>query len=439
MGVRINLLKESPLRPKDTSSPIEVAPRSAAALPFSTPNMVGDILLSSFHSEDLVGKIWKETVELVSTNFTNGTKQKLADAFNVLIVKGLIEVGEGSFQDNLTHNLQVARLLAKWGCEPDVVIAGLLTEVPMENVTSFFDEHIVDLLKRKENLSREELQLTGNTQSERNDCRNRLIASEDNPNVHLLKAADEYITLFNPARKTKAKRIAMHALYVTSVLLKLLKKEEFAYNMEEIAFHHAYPEEYDRWEGTLAELNGKKDKKNMLEMLDALCKDISSYLIKNGIKNTFQKRIKRHYALWVNEEQKKKGEDITRDANQIRFIIEMDDEEIKQWETDNKDPIWIFIATIAKDYFVAQGWITNPERDDRNYIANPKTNGYRSYHVSFEREKRNFPISFQLRSRKMHEQAERGKAAHWRYKEKDIKRASFEEERRYLAGDSRKK
>lgn len=192
----------------------------------------------------------------------------------------------------------------------------------------------------------------------------------------------------------RRKRIAIESLEVYAPIAMRLGMADFHVELEDQSFKHAFPEEYKR----VSELVGEKYRVRE-GYLDEVAKKIKEKLDAAGIKSivSLQARTKHLYSIY-------------------RKLIKYD------WDINR---IWdIFairiIADNIPDCYAALGVIHSlwkPVKDRiKDYIAQPKPNGYRSIHTTVFCDDGEF-VEFQIRTKEMHEEAQHGIAAHWRYDE----------------------
>jgi len=190
----------------------------------------------------------------------------------------------------------------------------------------------------------------------------------------------------------RRKRIAIESLEVYAPIAKRLGMANLHVELEDMAFKHALPEEYKK----VAELVGNKYSSRE-GYLDRVAEKIKERLDAAGIKSiiSMQARTKHFFSLY-------------------RKLIKYD------WDINH---IWdIFAARIIAenipDCYAALGVIHSiwkPVKGRiKDYISQPKPNGYRSLHTTVFCDESEF-VEFQIRTQEMHEEAQFGIAAHWRY------------------------
>ncbi len=173
-------------------------------------------------------------------------------------------------------------------------------------------------------------------------------------------------------------------------------------NLEDLAFPYVYPKEY-AWVKKEAENKLKIEKK----FIDKIKKVVQKELQEEGIEHvSIHGRIKHLYSLY------RKLLTKDRDINRIYDLIAL------RVVVKDVPECYKVLGLIHKKWKPLKGRI-------KDYIAQPKPNGYQSLHTTVFAKKGKI-VEFQIRDKKMHELAEFGIAAHWQYKDSDIKKITRE-------------
>jgi len=195
--------------------------------------------------------------------------------------------------------------------------------------------------------------------------------------------------------KEKQKRIAVETLEIFAPLSNRLGMGEFKGELEDLSFAYIYPDDYKKLTETL---KGKREEreKDLIKVKNELNKELQ----KNDIKNfKMDSRIKHLYSLF----KKLQTPEVNMNLDKIYDLI----------------AIRIVVKTIEDCYkilgIIHKLWRPLPGRI-KDYIATPKPNGYQSLHTTvFATD--GLIIEIQIRTEKMHKEAENGIAAHWAYTE----------------------
>ncbi len=338
-----------------------------------------------------------------------------------------------------THCLAVAQILADLRVPPEVVAAGLLhdtvedTEVTLEDIRRDFGETVaklVDGVTKLTNLPRvssgdpragSENETDGNGSDYRPAAlgRNRDIVTEtlrktflamgEDVRVILIKLADRLHNMrtlgFMPDEKRK--RIAQQTLDIFAPLASRLGIWQIKWELEDLAFRHVNPEKYKEIAEQLAERRPDRE-----ATIAAIVDKLRQVLAEHHIHGEVTGRPKHIYSIYKKMQKKGKSFDMVRDVRGVRLIV---------------PDIPACYATLG---LIHTQWRPIPGEFD-DYIAAPKDNFYRSLHTAVIYDDGR-PLEVQIRTQEMHQNAEYGIAAHWRYKEGAARDKSFEEQINWL-------
>ncbi|MGB9835328.1 MAG: RelA/SpoT family protein [Candidatus Saccharicenans sp.] len=298
----------------------------------------------------------------------------------------------------LSHPLEVTNILADMNLDLTTLVAGLLHDVPedtdvtIQEIRENFGKEVADLVEGVTKIARVEDATPEETRAE--TIRKIILAMTDDLRVIFIKLADRWHNLktlhFLP--EDKQKRIAQETLEIYAPIANRLGMGKIRAELEDLSFRYVEPDEYFRMVA-LVEPELKKGEKE----LKKLKKEMEQVLKENGIPAEIQSRIKRLYSIYTKMKRKGVGFDQVYDFLALRII------------TDSVKNCYAALGIIH------QRWPHLPQRF-RDFIAMPKPNLYQSLHTTIITEnKQTFEI--QIRTREMHELAENGIAAHWKYKE----------------------
>jgi len=298
----------------------------------------------------------------------------------------------------INHCLAVASALADWKLDTTSILAGLLhdvvedTNVSLEKLEKEFSHEVALLVEGVTNVG--EIKLRGEKKEEFvENLRKMLLVMAKDLRVILIKLADRYHNMqtlqFLP--KEKQLRIARETLEVYAPLSERLGIGEMKGKLEDLAFPYVYPKDY-QWLKELAEPYYYEAEVYIQEAV----KQIEKKLAAEKIKAEIYGRAKHFYSLWT----KLLRPEIDKDIEKVHDLM----------------ALRIIVKTV-RDCYAALGivhklWKPVPHEGVRDFIAQPKPNGYRSIHTTvFGPAGKIFEI--QIRTRQMHEEAENGIAAHW--------------------------
>ncbi|MCS6804753.1 MAG: bifunctional (p)ppGpp synthetase/guanosine-3',5'-bis(diphosphate) 3'-pyrophosphohydrolase [Acidobacteriota bacterium] len=299
----------------------------------------------------------------------------------------------------LVHPLEVAYMLAEMKLDVVCVATGLLhdvvedTNTTVEEIERYFGPdiaHLVDGLTKLGQLNYETKQ-----QRQAESMRKMLLAMTDDIRIILVKLADRLNNMRTLTHLSREKqvRIAQETLEVYAPIAHRLGMGRIRGELEDLAFRYLHPEDYQRIRDALS-----KRRQGLESALDTIKKKISTQLTENSVPYVdVQGRVKRLYSIYL----KMKRQKIT--LEQIYDLI----------------AIRIITSTV-RDCYAALGvihthWTPVPGRF-KDWVATPRENMYQSIHTSVIAEGGQ-AFEVQIRTEEMHQIAEEGIAAHWKYKE----------------------
>ncbi len=329
----------------------------------------------------------------------------------------------------ITHCLAVANILADLRVPPDVVVAGLLhdtvedTAVTLDDIRQDFGDTVaalVDGVTKLTNLPRvsrgdqhiDEAVTGGNgkeskdaehqpTSSKRREelvsetLRKTFLAMGDDVRVVLIKLADRLHNMrtLGAMPETKRKRIAKQTLDIFAPLANRLGIWQIKWELEDLAFRHVNPEKYKEIAEQLSERRPDRE-----EQIESIKSKLTNLLEANNIHTVeISGRPKHIYSIFTKMSKKGKPFDLVRDVRAVRILV------------PDVPSCYAALGVIHTTWRPIPG-----EFDD--YIAAPKDNFYQSLHTAVIYDDKR-PLEVQIRTLEMHQNAEYGIAAHWRYKE----------------------
>ncbi|HET8575116.1 MAG TPA: RelA/SpoT family protein [Candidatus Paceibacterota bacterium] len=296
------------------------------------------------------------------------------------------------------HVYATALNLAGFGADAETIAAGFLhdtledTETTKEELRDLFGEKILFLVEGVTKLGTYRYQgVKRHTES----LRKLFIASSKDIRVLIIKFADRLhnVSTLRYVRKDKQKRIAMETLEIYAPLANRLGMGKLKGELEEYSFPFAYPEEYEEVKKLL-----KQKSKAGEKPLQKVYRTLKQKLAEDGLKDAqTSKRIKGVYSLYKKLLRHDMDIDKVYDLIAIRVIVNS-------------------VEDCYRVLGIVHGlWRPLPGRI-KDYIATPKPNGYQSIHTNIFIGDGGV-IEIQIRTQKMHEEAEYGIASHTLYKE----------------------
>tara|TARA_Y100000590_G_scaffold369760_1_gene431204 strand:+ start:12057 stop:13799 length:1743 start_codon:yes stop_codon:yes gene_type:complete len=298
----------------------------------------------------------------------------------------------------LIHPVAVADILSDLKLDSATIATGLLhdtiedTKATYSTVKKEFGTEVADLVDGVTKISQLEGRVVQNSKAE--NFRKLILATSKDIRVLLVKIADRLHnmrTLNSIPDPLKRERIAKETMEIYAPLSDRMGMNRIRDELEDLSFKELNPEPRNLIVERLS-LN-KKDRENNFIQISKIFEDI---LKKNGILSKIIGREKTPFSIWRKMQSKRVSLEQLTDVNGFRIIVN-DIETCYQ-------VLGIFHSN----------WSTIPGRF-KDYISTPKINNYKSIHTSIIGPKKE-RVEIQIRTREMHEFAERGIASHWLYK-----------------------
>ncbi len=308
----------------------------------------------------------------------------------------------------IIHPLAVAANTIEWGMDIDTVIAAVLhdtvEDTPMElaEIENIFGRDVAFLVDgvTKVSAARSGMQsIDSYLPSTKDNLTKLMLAVGQDIRVIIIKLADRLHNMQTLQYKSreKQKKIARETMEVFAPLADRLNMGRVRVQLEELAFEYLSPKDFNRTK-TLLESRIKKSERRLAKTR----RIVEEHLYSEGIEFTMDGRIKSVYSLY-------KKLDRVGDIEKIYDII----------------ALRIIVGDIDDCYLVMgelHRLFTPQFERIKDYIAQPKMNGYQSLHTTVETPDGNI-VEFQVRTAAMHDYAERGLAASFHYNEQKMTEA----------------
>ncbi len=309
----------------------------------------------------------------------------------------LRESGDPYFQ----HPLEVAHIITQMHLDTQSVITALLhdtvedTILTLEDISREFSPEIATLVDGVTKLTKLEFQAEHVRQAE--NFRKLLIAMSDDIRVLLVKLADRLHnmrTIDFVKSSEKRVRIALETMEIYGPLAERIGMQELKLELQDVAFRILHPDVRDSIIKRLSTINSHGDK-----MIEDIIHEMQETLNKARLVAKVSGRQKTPYSVWMKMKHKNVGFDQLSDLIAFRVVI----------NTNDNLECYRALGIIHAAY-------KNIPESFQDFISTPKNNGYQSLHtiVVGPMQKR---IEIQIRTTEMHDIAELGVAAHWRYKQ----------------------
>ncbi|MBN1168687.1 bifunctional (p)ppGpp synthetase/guanosine-3',5'-bis(diphosphate) 3'-pyrophosphohydrolase [Candidatus Woesebacteria bacterium] len=301
-----------------------------------------------------------------------------------------------------SHPLFSALILSEWKVDTDSIVAAFLHDTiedggaKREDIVKDFGEDVAALVDGVTKVSDIRLKQEKKDETLEN-LRKLLLVMAKDLRVVLVKLADRLHNMrtLYALPEDKQKLIARETLEIYAPLAERLGIGEVKGQLEDLAFRYVYPQEYEK---ILKDSETYYEKSE--EVIKKMKKQLGRILKKNNVQAKIHARKKHYYSLWKKLERK----EIQWDFTQIHDIVAL------RIITKDVSDCYLALGIVHKLYKPI------PHLGVSDFIAQPKPNGYQSIHTKvFGPEGK--PVEVQIRTQKMHEQADYGFAAHWAYSE----------------------
>ena len=304
----------------------------------------------------------------------------------------------------IMHPLAVAQIVSKEiGLGSTSICAALLhdvvedTDYTIEDIKNLFGQKIADIVNGLTKISGGVFGVQASEQAE--NFKKLLLTMSEDIRVILIKIADRLHNMrtLEFMQVNKQYKIAGETLYIYAPIAYRLGLSKIKTELENLSFKYEHPEEYARIEKKIEKTQRERDIL-YAEFTQPICEQLDNM----GFDYHIIGRVKSPYSIW-NKMQKKHVafEDIF-DILAVRIIFTP-----REGKDENNECFNIYIA-LTKLYNA------HPDRL-RDWVNKPRTNGYKALHATFMSQRGEW-IEVQIRSEKMNEVAEKGIAAHWKYK-----------------------
>ncbi len=340
---------------------------------------------------------WETLLELLYKNYPNADLTKLKEAYEFAL-QAHSGVKRKSGEDYIYHCLATTYYLAELKVDMPTLIGGMLHDVPedtehtLDEIKREFGSEIASLVEGVTKLS--PLKYRGMERYAEN-LRKLFVAMSKDLRVILIKLANNLhnVQTLQAHRPDKQLRIAKETMEIYAPLANRLGMFELKSRLEDAAFPYVNPKDYKK---TVSLAQDRL--KNETKYIDKVQYQIERELAKNHIPYIdIQGRIKHMYSLY------KKLSTHNWDINKIYDLIAL------RVVVTSVPDCYLVLGIIHSKWTPLKGRI-------KDYIAQPKPNGYQSLHTSVFTDFGKV-IEFQIRDIEMHEVAEYGIAAHSKYKE----------------------
>ena len=317
----------------------------------------------------------------------------------------------------IIHPLAVAEIVAEMGLDTDAVLGAILhdciedTDTSHDDIATIFNPTVAELVEGVTKLTR--VDFTSQEEKQMENLRKMFMAMSKDIRVVLIKIADRLHNMRTMQYQTPKKQVikCRETMDIYAPLAHRLGMQKMKWELEDLALRYLYPEDYASLTAYLSERQDQ-DEAFMNNVQFTIKEKLSEY----GIHNTTYGRIKHIYSIYRKMKTQNKSLEELYDIYAFRVIV------------DSIPDCYNVLGHIHTLFSPVPGRF-------KDYISTEKPNGYKSLHTTVIG-KRGIPFEVQIRTWEMHDIAEYGVAAHWKYKQKsgDGSEKDFEWVRRLLEG-----
>src|SRR5215204_542020 len=358
--------------------------------------------LNEEQEKKLILREYRALLRSLKTRIKKGDKEMVRHAFE-MAAESHKTMRRKSGEPYIIHPIAVAMIcVEEIGLGVRSTICALLhdtvedTDVSLEDVEREFGHEIsriVDGLTKISNV------IDVNASQQAENFKKILLTLTDDPRVILIKLADRLHNMrtLDSMKREKQLKISSETVYVYAPLAHRMGLYNIKTEMEDLAMKYLEPGTYKEIARKLAET-----KKERSRYINEFIKPLKDKLDKAELKFEIYGRPKHIHS--IQNKMKKKGVSFEEvyDLFAIRIILESTPE-------NEKSDCWKVYSIITDEYTPA------PERL-RDWLSNPKSNGYEALHTTVMGPQGKW-VEVQIRTKRMNEIAEKGLAAHWKYKE----------------------
>lgn len=305
----------------------------------------------------------------------------------------------------IIHPVEVAKILVDLKVDTHTLMAAFLhdiledTDTKPEEIKELFGEDVLTLVQGVTKLGK--LQFKSKEERQAENFRRLFIAMANDIRIIFLKLADRLHNMrtLNFMAANKQQKIARETLDIFAPLANRLGIGRIKAELEDLSLRYLEPDKYFEIAQLVSQTKAERETTVQL-LIDKISKDVK----KSGINAQITGRAKHYYSIYSKMKRLNIAFHDLYDITAVRVIV------------DTEKECYEVLGLIHSQFKPIPGRF-------KDYIAMPKGNMYQSLHTSVIGP-RSKPLEVQIRTWEMHEVAEYGVAAHWRYKEKGSQKAN---------------
>lgn len=360
-----------------------------------------------------IAQAYKELLRVSYQALSDEDKKLIRKAFD-MAVDAHKEQRRKSGEPYIFHPIAVAKIVAQnIGLDATSIAAALLhdvvedTPITIENIAEIFGDTIAKIVKGLTKIS--DLSRDTDVSFQAENFRKMLLTLNDDVRVILIKIADRLHNMqtMDAMPSYKQQKIASETLFIYAPLAHRVGLYNIKTELEDLGLKYTEPEQYYE---IFSKIEGSKEEQ--MRYIEEFSNTVKVALDKEKIEYYIKGRPKSIYSIYKKMTSKKIPFEEVYDKFAIRIIYKSD--------PDNEKFLAWKIYSIVTDYFRP-----NPTRL-RDWLSSPKSTGYEALHITVVGPQNKW-VEVQIRSERMHEIAEKGYAAHFKYKHGEQKERGIEQ------------
>ena len=343
----------------------------------------------------------QESLKMLTANYTDEQKGLVEKAFE-MAKKELEGQQRGNGHPFIEHPMGVALIVQnEMGLMPETVAAVFLHEATRGNdaaLKGVAKEYTPEVITMVEGLNKISGITPKDTKLQAESYRKLIVSYSKDPRVTLIKLADrlEIMRNLDIFPKSSIMRKVTETIMLYIPLAHQLGLYNLKSELEDLYFRHSDPENYRAITNKL-----KATERDREKLAQEFVKPLEQSLNDSGIKYKLKVRTKTAYSIWKKMQKQNVPFEKVYDVFAMRFILDVPLEK-------EHDYCWEVYSRVTQEY--------KPDTKRlRDWITNPKPNGYESLHTTVQNKEGAY-IEVQIRTARMDDMAENGHASHWSYK-----------------------
>jgi len=359
-----------------------------------------------------IAKQYKELLRISYQHLSDEDKKLIRAAFEVA-VDGHKDQRRKSGEAYVFHPIAVAKIVAsEIGLDATSIASALLHDVvedtvyTLDDIERMFGETVARIVDGLTKIAHLKKDMSTSQQAE--NFRKMLLTLHDDIRVIIIKIADRYHNMLTMDAMPEHKQVQMasETLYIYAPLAHRIGLYNIKTELEDLSLKYTEPRVYKDIKGKIED-----SKEEQQAYIDAFSATIDKSLQEEGLNYTIKGRMKSIYSI----RRKMKAQNVSFNEIYDKFALRI----IYKSDRQNEKFLAWKIYSIVTDHFTP-----NPVRL-RDWISSPKSTGYEALHITVMGPKGRW-VEVQIRSERMHEIAEKGYAAHFKYKHGEQKEMGIE-------------